>query len=96
MRIFAYLLMIIVVLLGVSFACLNAEAVSVNVYLANFSLPLSMLLVFVLGLGILIGFSMAMINVIKLKAENRRINNRVRWAETEVQNLRQIPLKNQH
>ena len=96
MRLLMYILMIIVVLLGVTFACLNAATVQINMYLTTFTLPLSLLLVFVLGLGILIGFSMTMINVVKLKSENRRVRNRVRWVEKEVQNLRSIPLKNEH
>ncbi len=96
MRIISYLFMLFLVLLGVTFACLNAEPVSINFYAGTSEVPLSLLLVFALifgvGLGLLAGFFL----YLKLKSKNARLRQRLALAEKEVANLRSIPVKNRH
>ena len=96
MRIINYIFIILVILLGVSFACLNAEPVTINYYLGQRSLPLSLLLVFVLGLGLVLGLLFTIFATLKVKSENRRLRGRIQLAEKEVENLRAIPLHDQH
>jgi lipopolysaccharide assembly protein A len=93
MRVISYIFLIIVVLFGIGFACLNAEMVTVDLYIGQYQLQLSILLVLTLGLGILIGFFTVMLKYLRLKTENMQIKNRARWAEKEVKNLRSIPLQ---
>lgn len=96
MRIISYFFMIVILLLGISFACLNAEAVTVNLYVKSYQLPLSLLLVIVLGIGMAAGFFVVGFKYLSLKQENWTLKHRVKLALQEVSNLRAIPLKNDH
>lgn len=96
MRIVTYCFMILVILFGISFACLNAEVVSIDIYITQFNLPLSLLLVAVLGIGIVIGIMLITIKYVYLKSENIKLKHKIKWVEKEVTNLRSIPLKDEH
>lgn len=96
MRIVTLVVMIAVVLMGVTFAILNAEQVQVDYYFSAISLPLSLLMVMVLGLGMLLGLLMSLLRMLRLSAENRRLKSKMRLVEKEVENLRSIPLKDEH
>lgn len=96
MRIITYLIMIIIILVGVSFAVLNAQTVQVNLYFATSKLPLSMLLAFTMVIGVCLGLLVSLILYIRLKSTNYRLKRRLKLAEAEVTNLRAIPLKNEH
>jgi len=88
-----FLLSLFTILLGLSFALLNAEMVTVNYYVGQSSLPLSLLLVCTLGLGILLGLMFMGLKALSLHATIRRLRARARVAETEIENLRAIPLQ---
>ena len=55
MRFFSYIIWILVILLGFTFACLNIESVTLHYYIGQTVLPLSLLLVLTLLLGVLLG-----------------------------------------
>jgi len=93
-RIFTYILMLFIVLLGVTFACLNAEPVHINYYIGQGLLPLSFLLVLALGFGLCVGLFVSLTVYMRLKTENFHLKSRTKLAEKEVGNLRAIPLKN--
>jgi putative membrane protein len=84
MRIFSYLIAIILILFGLSFAFLNASAVKLNYYVGSFSISLSLLLILTVGLGILIGFIVSLVPIIKLKKKNYHLKNRVKELERQV------------
>ena len=96
MRIITFLLSILIIFLGVTFAILNAAPVNINYYIATSQMPLSLLLVLTLGVGLVLGLIVGMMKVIGLKAANVSLKGRVKLAEKEVANLRAIPLKNEH
>jgi lipopolysaccharide assembly protein A len=96
MRLINIIVFFFIVLLGVSFACLNAEPVMVNYYVGSGKLPLSLLLVLALGAGILLGLLVALKLAMKHKIEVGRLNSRIKVAEKEVANLRAIPIKDEH
>ena len=93
MKLFKLIFFILIAVLGVSFACLNSSLVKINLYVGIFELHLSVLLVFTLGIGLLIGCLVMSGSYLSLKAENFRIKNKVKWAEKEVSNLRALPIK---
>lgn len=72
-RILTYLFLLIILLLGVSFAAINANSVPINYYLGVKNVPLSLLLVYSLGIGILLGFLVTLFPLLKLKHENRSL-----------------------
>jgi|JI10StandDraft_1071094.scaffolds.fasta_scaffold23832_3 putative membrane protein len=81
-----YLSLLIILLLGVSFATLNAEPVAVNYYLSTGHIPLSLLLVYALGIGILLGLLATIIPLLKLKTENRSLKKTIKKADTTLSN----------
>lgn len=96
MRIISLIISIIIILLGIGFASLNASPVSINYYIGTRSLPLSLLVVLTFSVGLLLGMFLVSLKVIRLKHDLRRTRSKARIAEKEVENLRAIPLKDTH
>lgn len=96
MKIFSTISLIIVVLLGLTFAALNAAPVAINFYFIHKSLPLALLMVFTIGIGGVIGLLAAGLVVIRLKKENRSLRKKIKLVEKEITNLRVMPLKDSH
>ena len=93
MRIVMSIFYLLLVLVGVSFAGLNASSVQLNVYFTTFHMPLSVLIVLTLGLGVCLGFILFLGRYWRLKAEHRRIKTQLKLTEKEIRNLRAIPLQ---
>ena len=96
MRIFTSILLLLLILVGITFAILNAEPVSLHFYFGQSQLPLSLLLVLALTVGWIIGMIICGIFYVKLKGENYRIKSRIKIAEKEIDNLRAIPIQDPH
>lgn len=96
MKIFSYLLICFVLLLGLTFACLNADYVDINYYFGKAHLPLSILVGFSFAAGGLLGLIAGFITFLKLKRQQYRLNNKIRVIEKELENLRSIPLRDQY
>lgn len=93
MKIFSYVMLILILVFGVSFAGLNAEPVTINYYIGMGKLPLSLLMVISFALGCLIGLLVGMTMYLRLKSQNYRLKNRIKLADKEVSNLRSMPLQ---
>lgn len=96
MRLLMMLFYLILILLGVSFAALNANSVQVNFYFTTISMPISVLMTLMLGFGLLLGFLLFLFRYWRLKLENSRIKNQLKITAKEIKNLRSIPLQDQH
>lgn len=96
MRIIMLVIYILLVIIGVSFAALNATSVDVNFYIKTVSMPISVLITIMLGIGIIFGFLVFLGRYWRLKAEYKRTKNQLRIMEKEIKNLRSIPLQDQH
>ena len=96
MRILMLISYILLIIIGVSFAALNASSVHVNFYFKTMIMPISVLITLMLGVGIFIGFIFFMGRYWRLKIECRRIKNQLKLSEKEIKNLRSIPLQDQH
>ncbi len=93
LRLLGIIIIIALVMLGLSFAVLNAEEVQLNYYLGTVAIPLSMALVSTLALGVLLGVLVSISLVVGLKRRNVQLQRKVDMAEREVSNLRAIPIK---
>lgn len=93
MRIISYFFLLVIVLFGMTFATLNSESVTINYYLGQSTLPLSLLLVIVFAFGCLIGMIVGFWLLMKAKLLNYRLRQRLSLAEREIENLRAIPLQ---
>ena len=96
MRIVMIILYLALILVGVTFAVLNASSVQVNLYLTTLTMPISVLMTLMLGVGMVLGFVLFLWRYIRLKNDHRNIKNQLRLTEKEIKNLRAIPLKDQH
>ncbi|KTD22709.1 lipopolysaccharide assembly protein LapA domain-containing protein [Legionella israelensis] len=96
MRLLMLLFYLVLIIFGVTFAALNASDVQINFYVTTFKLPMSVLMVIVLGIGILIGFIIFLFRYWRLKREYWKLKNQLNLTEKEIKNLRAIPLKDQH
>lgn len=90
-RTFIYLLTVLVVIFGLTFAILNSQTVDVNFYIKTYTLPLSILLIFSLAIGFIIGLSILLVVYTKLKMENKRLKCRIKTAEKEMSASQPIP-----
>ena len=93
MRIFNYILLVIILIVGVSFAGLNSGSVSINYYVGVWKLPLSLLIVISFAIGCLMGLLAGTTLYLRLKSQNFQLKNRIKLAEKEVSNLRTMPLQ---
>lgn len=96
MRVFIWLFYLILILLGVTFAALNAGAVQVNFYVTTLSIPIAVLMTIMFGVGLLLGFLMSLLRYWRLKMELNKIKGQLKISAKEIKNLRDIPLKDQH
>lgn len=96
MRILMLVFYVLIIIIGVSFAALNATSVDVNLYFKIISMPISVLMTIMLGIGILIGFVLFITRYWRLKNECHKIKNQLKLTEKEIKNLRSIPLQDQH
>lgn len=92
MRIVMTLFYLVIALLGVSFAALNASSVAVSFYFIKVSMPVSILIMLTLGVGIVTGFMIFLLRYYRLKSENRRLKNQLKITQREIKNLRTIPV----
>jgi len=93
MRSLSYLVLLMIMLVGLTFASLNSSIVTFNYYLGSKEIVLSLLLVGVFGIGIFFGLLVAVLLWIKAKRDNMRLKSRLKVIEKEVENLRSIPIK---
>ncbi|QMT60442.1 MULTISPECIES: LapA family protein [unclassified Legionella] len=96
MRILMLVIYILLIIIGVSFAALNATSVDVNLYFKTITIPISVLMTIMLGIGIVVGFILFIGRYWRLKAECHKIKNQLKLTEKEIKNLRSIPLQDQH
>lgn len=95
-RLVSFVVLLVLVLIGLAFAVINAKPVELNYFVATREVPLALTLVLTLAFGALIGFLFSMGMVIRLKREALRLRRQVQVAEQEVMNLRNIPIKDSH
>ena len=93
MRIFMTTFYVLLILLGVGFAGLNASSVPVNIYFTTLTMPISVLIILMLGFGVLVGLFLFSFRYWRLKVEHRKIKNQLKITEKEIRNLRAIPLQ---
>lgn len=96
MRIFSYFFIVFLIIVGVSFAVLNAAPVTIHYYFGVNELPLSLLLILCFIFGVLLGLVMSLIVYLRYKRANARLRSRLKIVEEEVSNLRTMPVKDTH
>ncbi len=81
MRIISYILFILLLLIGVTFACLNRQEVTVNYFVDTAHLPLCLLLVLVFALGGILGLLAVGVALMRHKVENISLKHKLKKLE---------------
>ncbi|HEY0720578.1 MAG TPA: lipopolysaccharide assembly protein LapA domain-containing protein [Gammaproteobacteria bacterium] len=95
-RLLEIVVILFVSFLGLAFAVLNAETVEIKYYLGTISLPLALILAIALLIGALLGGLASIGYVLHQRRENSRLRKKLSLVETELKNLREIPIKDVH
>lgn len=93
MRYLLYAFWLFLVVLGVSFSAINAESVHLDYYIGDTTIFLPLLLIVAIVLGISLGAVMLSRSLMQLRYQNRKLRNRLKSVEIELENLRTIPLQ---
>ena len=94
LRIIRLVLLVLVAVLGLAFAVLNAGQVELNYSLGVWQAPLSLILVLAFTLGAMFGVIACLGMLFAAKREHRRLRKVLKLSEQEVTNLRNIPIRN--
>ncbi len=82
-RTIGILLTVLLIIIGIAFTALNAQAVEVNYLLGSKQLPLAAILMICLALGVLVtGLSMGY-SLLKLKAKNKWLESRLKKNQSQ-------------
>lgn len=92
MRYLMFIFWSIVVFIGVSFAALNARSVVVNYYVNQHAVALPLLLMAFLSVGALLGILAMMPAYLRARQVVRRCKHRIAEVESELINLRTLPI----
>ena len=92
-RLIGFLLLVVLVVIGLSFAVLNSQPVSLNYYFGEREVPLSMVVVLSLAAGAVIGVMVSAGPIFSLKAQLGRLRRKLRDAEKDMDQLRVLPVK---
>jgi len=92
-RILLFAVLLLVAILGLSFALMNAEPVALSYYFGKIQAPLSLVVVLALALGAGLGVLASLGLVVAQKRELARLRKAEKMATREVENLRSLPLK---
>ena len=84
MKILGLLASLFVLLLGISFAVLNASPVSFHYYFGDVVLPLSLLLVMALIIGVCLGLLTSFGMYLRVKRQQRALKKAKKHSETSI------------
>lgn len=93
LRIVRFVLFLIILVASLGFALINAEVVPIDYYFGHWDVPLSLTLVITAAAGALFGVVSCLGTIFRLKREVSRLRKTVKLSETEIMNLRSIPIK---
>ncbi len=96
LRIIGSILVLLVIVLGASFAWLNSDAVDIDLWVRDYELGLPYVLFIALLIGWILGVLSTAGLIVRKIREVRRLRKAAKLAETEINNLRNIPIRNAH
>jgi lipopolysaccharide assembly protein A len=92
LRLFVVLLLLLVFTVGASLGYFNAERVTFHYLVGSVEVRIAVLVVVTFVVGVLITLLLCAVRIIGLHNEIRRLRKQLRDAETELKNLRNLPL----
>lgn len=93
MRVIGSVFIIIICLLTVAFALLNAEQVSINYLLGERQLPLSLLVILILLGGMFLGIMLSFRWILSARRKAAILSKQMKDLRLEIDTLRALPVK---
>lgn len=93
MRVVTLTLLLLVSLIIIAFALLNAQTVDVNYLLGHSKMPLSLVMLIVLIIGAFVGMCWTLKWVFRSRAHAHELSKKVNLLQKEIDNLRAVPVK---
>ena len=93
--VYLFIAMLLIVI-GISFTVLNADNVSLHYYFGSIEIPLSFILVIAMIIGAILGVAASASLFVGSRREIAKLKKAIDVAEKEVNNLRSIPLRDEH
>ncbi|HHH44232.1 MAG TPA: LapA family protein [Gammaproteobacteria bacterium] len=90
-RLLAFVFVIVLVVVGLSFAMLNSQPVTLNYYFGTRDIPLSLIVVVAVAIGAVIGMLASLGSVIRLKQQAGRLRRQLRTARKDADQVRLLP-----
>jgi lipopolysaccharide assembly protein A len=95
MRYVRWFILLILALLVISFACLNAQSVTINYLLGEHTISIPLLLSLMLLIGALLGFLVSALSLLHLKSNLWSVQKQLKLAQEELAHLRDSTVKNE-
>ena len=95
-RILYLFIFFVLLVIGITFAVLNAEPVGLNYYFGSKEIELSIILVITLIIGAILGILASANLFLSHRREIIRLKKAMDLAEKEINNLRSIPIRDKH
>lgn len=92
LRIVILVVLLIVFALGASLGFFNAEPITFNYLFGSVEVRVAVLVIVTFILGALLALALCGLRILSLHREMRRVRKQLRDAETELKNLRNLPL----
>lgn len=93
MKYLNYLFALVLVVIATGFSMLNAQRIELHYYVGSISISLSLLMIFVLCIGLILGAIILLPTYVRLKYGNLKLRQAVQQYEEEIRNLRIYPIK---
>ncbi len=87
---------LLLAILGIVFAALNADKVTLNYHFGEVHIAISLVIAGALFIGACLGVLASLRIVLRTRHELSRLKKRAEMTEKEVLNLRAIPLRDKH
>jgi len=81
MQIVGLVLTLLLIVVGTAFAALNSKSVAINYLLGSKELPLALVMLVSMSVGIIISLFFLGVNIIKLKARNKSLENKLKRSQ---------------
>ncbi len=93
LRYIRIILLAVLFVAAVVFTAINVEPVELHYLAGSVEVPLPVALWFAVGIGVALGILACVGILLHLKRENGKLRRNARLAEAEVNNLRNLPIK---
>lgn len=93
-RILTLVVVVAAVVFAAVFSTLNTNVIQVDLLFARYDLAQSFVIIGALITGVIIGFGVASLFLLRVTAERRKLRRALQTAETEITSLRSLPLQN--